>query len=80
MIKVFRILAYFIVIIVLIVFATQNMEPVTIYLVVGPPVAVPLIVAIVLAFIFGYAFALFGLLLGAAKRNRWTRVKAELGS
>jgi uncharacterized integral membrane protein len=80
MIKVFRILAYLIVVIVLIVFATQNMQPVTIYLVAGPPVAVPLIVVIVLAFIFGYAFALFALLLGAAKRSRRTRVKAELES
>ena len=80
MIKVFRILAYLIVVIVLIVFATQNMQPVTVYLVAGPPVAVPLIVVIVLAFIIGYAFALFSLLLGAAKRSRRTRVKAELES
>ena len=78
--KVLRILAYLTVVLVLLVFATQNMQPVTVYLVAGPPLEIPLIVAVALAFITGYGFALFGLLLGAARGSRRTRFKTELRS
>ena len=80
MLRIFRTLTYFIVVLVLIVFATQNMEPVAVYLVAGPPVTVPLIVTCALAFISGYGFALFGVLLRAARGSRRTRTKALPGS
>ena len=61
------ILLYFLLTILIVIFATQNIEPVPIYLIVGAPLTLPLIVIVGLSFFIGYAFALFSVILRATK-------------
>ncbi len=65
-----RVIFYLLVIVAIGIFASQNMSMVPVYLLVGPPVQVPLIVVVVMAFIVGYAFALLAVVFRAAKGGR----------
>lgn len=63
-------LLYFLVAILILVFATQNMSPVTIFLVAGPPLNVPVVVIVGVSFFLGYAVALFGVVMRATKGSK----------
>ena len=67
---IFRVIFYFLLIVAIGIFASQNMDMVPVYLLVGPPVEVPLIVVVVMAFIVGYGFALLAVVFRAAKGGR----------
>jgi len=60
-------LLYLLLTILIVIFATQNMEPVPIYLVIGAPLSLPLIVIVGLSFFIGYAFALLNVILRATR-------------
>lgn len=62
-----RIIFYLLIVALIVIFATQNMDTVPVYLIAGRPVEVPLFLVIVMSFIFGYAFALFVVIMRAAK-------------
>lgn len=61
----------------LLIFASQNMHPVWIRFVTGPPVQMPLIVIIVGSLIVGFAIATFNHILRTAKQNRKTEEVEE---
>jgi uncharacterized integral membrane protein len=66
---VFRIVVYFLVVAVMIIFASQNMDVVTVYVVAGSPIQIPLIVVIGMSFFGGFIFALMTVIRKAVKRK-----------
>ncbi len=67
--RVLAYLLYFLFSVLIVIFATQNMQPVAIYLVLGPPLNLPLIVVIGLSFFIGFSSALLNVVLRTAKGN-----------
>ncbi len=54
----------------LVIFATQNMEPVWIRFVFGPAVRMPTIVLVASSALVGYAMALFTILIRSRRKNK----------
>lgn len=65
-----RLVAAFFIIILLVIFASQNLDPIMVRFVFGSAVNVPLIIVIIGAFVAGYALALFSFIIRLSKRNR----------
>ncbi len=65
--RLFLYLFYFLLTVLIVIFATQNMESVLIYLVFSPPLELPLIVVVGVSFFIGYAFCLFNVILRATR-------------
>jgi uncharacterized integral membrane protein len=63
-------IVYFLMAVLFVIFSTQNMESVRLYILGGRPLDLPLILIIGISFLSGYAFALFGVLYRAMKKNR----------
>ncbi len=61
----------------LLIFASQNMHPVWIRFITGPPVQMPLIVIIVGSLIVGFAIATLNHILRTARQNRKTEEVEE---
>ncbi|QEP43978.1 hypothetical protein D5085_13130 [Ectothiorhodospiraceae bacterium BW-2] len=59
-----------IVIIVLLIFASQNMEEAEIHVVTGKPMAIPMILIIAVSFICGYAVAMFSCIIITARKRK----------
>lgn len=73
----FKAMLSLIVIILLVIFSSQNMEHTPVNMVLGGPVSVPLILVIAGAFIAGYATALFTFVISASKKKK-TKAKQRL--
>ena len=52
------------------IFASQNMEPIFIHLVIGSPVKIPTIVVVFSAFMLGMIVTLFLTIVGKSKNNQ----------
>lgn len=61
---------YLILVVLVILFATQNMETVPVHLIAGRPFEVPLIVVVGMSFFAGFAAAIFGVVFRALKGGR----------
>lgn len=51
----------------IVLFASQNLELATVYLIIGPPLTVPLIIVIGISFILGYLTAILAVIRRAVK-------------
>ncbi len=69
----FKAIISLIIVILLIIFASQNMGQVSVHVVMGRPVEVPMILIIAVSFILGYATALFTFVIKASSRNKQNR-------
>ena len=63
-------IVYFILVVLVFLFATQNMETVPVHLIAGRPFEVPLIVVVGMSFFAGFAAAIFGVVLRALKGGK----------
>ena len=66
----FKAVISLIIVILLIIFASQNMEDVSIHVVMGSPVEIPMILIIAVSFILGYATALFTFVMKASRSKQ----------
>ena len=64
-----KLIIYLVVVGLMIIFASQNLDIVTVYLVAGSPIQLPLIVIIGMSFFFGFVFAI----LTVIRRALWGR-------
>ncbi|MBF0219221.1 MAG: hypothetical protein HQL49_06805 [Gammaproteobacteria bacterium] len=67
-----------VVIILLVIFTSQNMDDVEIYLVTGEPMHHPKILIIGIAFALGYATATISFIISSSKRKREQQQRGEL--
>ncbi len=68
-----KLIVYLVVVGLMIIFASQNLDVVTVYLVAGSPIQLPLIVIIGMSFFFGFVFAI----LTVIRKALWGRKNNE---
>ena len=64
-----RLILYLVAAAAIIIFASQNLEVVRVYLIAGRPIEVPLIVVIGISFFIGYVFAILTVIRKAVRRG-----------
>nr|CAX83792.1 conserved uncharacterized protein [uncultured bacterium] len=62
-----KLFLYLIFTLLIILFATQNLDPVPVYVITGRPLAVPLIAIVGISFFLGFMTAIFGVIVKAAR-------------
>lgn len=66
----FRAVISLIIVILLLIFASQNMDTVNVTVVTGKPVTIPLIMIIAISFVTGYAVATLSFIVMTTKKRR----------
>ena len=74
--SVFKSIISLIIILLLIIFSTQNMSHTSVHVIMGGPIQLPLILIIAVAFIAGYATALLAFVVTASRKKK--KEKSEL--
>jgi uncharacterized integral membrane protein len=75
-----RLIVYFFAVASLVIFASQNLETVPVYMIAGGPFNVPLIVVIALSFFVGFAAAIVGVIFRAVKGGNRTKALPSVPS
>ena len=65
-----KMILYLVFVTLILVFASQNLGDVTVYLVAGSPIQIPLILVIGLSFFIGFAFAILTVIRRAVRRPK----------
>jgi uncharacterized integral membrane protein len=70
---VIRAVIYLLIVVLMLLFASQNLAPVELHIFIGAPLGVPLVLLLAIAFVAGYALALLSFIITAQRklRARW---------